>query len=115
VERLPIAAYRCEHVDHDRALRACLDGVRSVGWDPPHSAGTKVPRLVADPKRDRPGQDDAQLFVLVPVLRDDAARIELDDAHRYLLAVDHAAGDAVPDLLGCDCGDVVEGAQRRES
>jgi hypothetical protein len=58
-------------------------------------------------------EDDAELLVLVAVLRSDCAGVELDDGQRDSLAVDAAGRDALPDLLGRDRGEVVECAQRR--
>jgi NAD(P)-dependent dehydrogenase (short-subunit alcohol dehydrogenase family) len=45
------------------------------------------------------------------VLRDDAVRLELDDAEREALAVHRTANDALPDPLRRDPADVLEGAQ----
>ncbi len=46
--------------------------------------------------------------MLVVVLRHDRARIELDDAQREPLAVRGPRGDAVPDPLEWELGEVVE-------
>jgi hypothetical protein len=88
--------------------------VRCICGDAPGLARPELPLLLGDAKDERAGEDDSELFVLVPMLGDDGARIELDDRQRDPLAVDDAAEDSVPDLLRRNCSDVVEGAQGGE-
>jgi hypothetical protein len=71
--------------------------VRDVRRDRPRRARDGVARLVADAEAHRPRQQQPNLFVLVRVLRDDGARVELDDAQRQPVAPDCARDDARPD------------------
>ena len=73
-----------------------------VGGDAPRPARLDPARLVADPELEPAGDEDADLLVLVAVLGDDAVRVELDHREGHALALDHAAGDAVPDALGVE-------------
>jgi hypothetical protein len=108
-----VLAGRREDVDHDAPFRTGGRLVRGVPGNAPGLAGTKLALLVGDPEGDRALEDDAELFVLVTVLGGDGAGVELDDGQGNSLAVDAASGDALPDLLRRDRGEIVEGAQRR--
>ena len=59
-----------------------MDFVRRVLRDPPRPARAQISNLVPDPERHGAADDHAELLVLVAVLRDDAARIELDHGER---------------------------------
>ena len=75
-----------------------MDLVRHVGRNPPCPAGLERARLVSDAKRHAPAQHDPELFVVVPVLRNDGCGVKLDNCQRQPVAVHRAGGDTVPDL-----------------
>ena len=75
------------------------------------SPGPSSRGLVADPELAGPGDQDPELLVLVAVLRDDAAGIELDEPEGEPLAVHDAARDSIPDLLRLNLARLFEGAQ----
>jgi hypothetical protein len=87
--------------------------VRGVPGNAPRLAGAELALLGADSEGDRPFEDDAELLVLVAVRGGDGTGLQLDDGQRESLAVDGTCRDALPDLLRCDRGEDVEGAQRR--
>jgi len=111
LERLPILPDRCEDVDHDRAVGAGVHLVRRVRRNRPRIPWPQLPLLVADPELTGPGDQDPELLVLVTVLRDDAAGVELDETEGEPLAVHDAARDSVPDLLRLNLARFFEGAQ----
>jgi hypothetical protein len=88
--------------------------VRHVRGNRPRVARPELQRLIGDPKVERPAQAHAELLVLVPMLRDVAPCVELDDAECDAVTVDHARVDAVPDLLQVERGEVGECAHERE-
>jgi hypothetical protein len=72
--------------------------VGHIGGDRPRLAGAEVARLLGDAEAERSGEDEAELLVLVPVLGDVRAGIELDDREREPLAVRDACGHRLPHL-----------------
>jgi GNAT superfamily N-acetyltransferase len=116
LEASPVRPRRSEHVEHDRTLRAgahhCVRHVRRNGVGP---ASRQIPHLVADPKRERPAEDDAELLVLVAVLGDDARRLELDDGEVQALAFDGPRDDPLPDLERLQSGEVFERTHEPEA
>ena len=91
------------------ALWGTFDGMHHV---PP---GRELALLVADPETHRAAQHEAELLVVVAVLPDDGAGVELDDRDRQPLAVHRAGEDPVPHLLRRQRGGIVEGAHASTS
>jgi 3-mercaptopropionate dioxygenase len=85
--------------------------VRSVGRNHVHSTRLELAALVADAEQERSLEHEAELLVLVAVLGDDAAGVELDDTERDSLPLHHAAENPIPDLLRRHGADLVERAQ----
>ncbi len=75
--------------------------------------GLTSSRLVSDPEGHRPLDQDAELLVRVAVLGNLEVGLELEQRERQLVPVDAPADDSVPDLLGRDRVDVIEGAHTR--
>src|SRR5215204_825503 len=97
---LPVLTYGSEDVDDHRSLRPDNCVVKDVARDPVGPASPQRLALSADPERNRALDDHADLLVLMPVLREDGVRFQLDEPQGQPLAVHDAAGDPVPDLLG---------------
>jgi hypothetical protein len=103
--------YRRVGVDHDRAVWAGMHLVRRVRRNRPGVPRPQLPRLVSDPELAGPGDQDPELLVLVAVLWDDAAGIELDEPEGKPLAMHDATRDPIPDLLRLDLAGFFERAQ----
>jgi hypothetical protein len=107
-----VFAARREDVDHHRTFRACGRRVRRVRRDAPGPAGSELAVFVADSEINPSLEDDPELLVLVAVLGDDGAGIELDHAHRDPRTVNGARRDALPDLLRSDRAEIGKSGQR---
>src|SRR5712692_4079694 len=66
---VPVLADRREHVGHRGAIRAGCSAVLDVTRDDVRVAGVKLEHLIADAHRYRSADDEAELLVLVFVLR----------------------------------------------
>jgi hypothetical protein len=83
-----------------------------VRRDAPDLTRAELPTLLADAKEDRASEDDAELLVVVPVLRQLGVRLDLDHGQREAFPVDRAGEVAARQELRRDRPEAVEGAQR---
>jgi hypothetical protein len=109
-DRPPVVSRRREHIDDDGTIRTDVDFVRRVWRDPPGSTGAEIANLAADAKRERSLEDDAELLVLVAVLRDHALWIELDHRKTDAITVHGTSENAFPDSERVGSGKIVERA-----
>src|SRR4051794_32445171 len=103
LEAAPVVARRAERLDDDGSVGPGDHLVGDVAEDPPAPARPQLLPLAADDEDGAALEEDPDLLVLVAVLGDDGAGLELDERQRDPVADDGAAVDALPDtaLVGC--------------
>src|SRR5438034_4491087 len=85
---LPVRANRREDVNHAGASSAGLRRVRNLAGNRVSAAYAELPRFARDHHGDRTPQNEADLFVLVPVFGNLHVGIQVDEANGHPLTVD---------------------------
>src|ERR1700730_671882 len=106
----PVRSQWGEDIGDGASLRACDRVVRNVAWDDVSVAGPELALLASDSHRDDAGDHEPQLLVLMVVLRENRARIEVDHGHRHAFAFHGARSDAVPNPVRAKPAERLEGA-----